>query len=123
MITGLPATHWAFTRQVLSPFMDGLIILQQPYEIDTSWSHFTDKLMLREAKQQNFFFFLRFYLFIHENTQRGEREAEIQAEGEAGSMQGARHGTRSQVSRIRPWVEDSAKLLSHLGCPLKTFLL
>ncbi|CAD7670329.1 unnamed protein product [Nyctereutes procyonoides] len=25
--------------------------------------------------------------------------------GEAGSMQGARYGTRSQVSRIRPWAE------------------
>ena len=31
-------------------------------------------------------FFLRFYLFIHENTQKGEREAETQAEGETGSM-------------------------------------
>ena len=34
-----------------------------------------------------------------------EREAETQAEGEADSMQGARHGTRSQVSRIMPWAE------------------
>ena len=32
-------------------------------------------------------FFLRFYLFIHER--HTEREAETQAEGEAGSMQGA----------------------------------
>ena len=32
------------------------------------------------------FFFLRFYLFIHER----QRVAETQAEGEAGSMQGAR---------------------------------
>ena len=32
-------------------------------------------------------------------------------------MQGARHGTRSQVSSIRPWAEGSAKPLSHLGCP------
>ena len=32
------------------------------------------------------------YLFIRER----EREAETQAEGEAGSMQGARHGTLSQ---------------------------
>ena len=30
---------------------------------------------------------LRFYLFIHERH-RGEREAETQAEGEAGFMQG-----------------------------------
>ena len=34
-----------------------------------------------------------------------EIEAETQAEGEAGSMQGACRGTRSQVSRITPWVE------------------
>ena len=34
-----------------------------------------------------------------------EREAETQAEGEAGSMQGARHGTRSWDSRIMPWAE------------------
>ena len=34
-----------------------------------------------------------------------EREAETQAEGEAGSKQGARHGIRSQVSRIAPWAK------------------
>ena len=51
---------------------------------------------------------------------RREREAETQAEGEgeAGSMQGARHGTRSRDSRIMPWAEDGAKPLSHLGCPV-----
>ncbi|XP_048949588.1 fms-related tyrosine kinase 3 ligand isoform X8 [Canis lupus dingo] len=37
-------------------------------------------------------------------TQR-EREAETQAEGEAGSMQGAQRGIRSQVSRIAPWAK------------------
>ena len=46
-----------------------------------------------------------------------EREAETQAEGEAGSMQGAQHGTRSQDPRIRPWTEGGAKPLSHWGCP------
>ena len=46
-----------------------------------------------------FFFFLKiFYLFTHER----QREAEIQAEGEAGSMQEALCGTRSLVSRITP---------------------
>ena len=50
-----------------------------------------------------------------------EREAETQAEGEAGSMQGAQRGTQSQVSRITPWAEDGAKLLSHLGCPKMFF--
>ena len=43
--------------------------------------------------------------------------AETQAEGEAGSMQGAQGGTRSQVSRIMPQAEGGAKLLSHQGCP------
>ena len=46
-----------------------------------------------------------------------EREAETQAEGEAGSMQGARRGTQSWGSRIRPWAEGGAKPLSYLGCP------
>ncbi|CAK7304454.1 hypothetical protein VULLAG_LOCUS11139 [Vulpes lagopus] len=31
-------------------------------------------------------------------------------------MQGARHGTRSQVSRITPWAEGDAKPLSHRSC-------
>ena len=45
------------------------------------------------------------------------RDAETQAEGEAGSMQGARRGTQSRVSRITPWAKGSAKPPSHLGCP------
>ena len=50
-----------------------------------------------------FFLFLKdcIYLFMRDT----KREAETQAGGEAGSMQGARHGTRSQVSRIMPWAE------------------
>ena len=42
-----------------------------------------------------------------------DREAETQAEGGAGSMQGAQPGTQSQVSRITPWAEGGAKPLSH----------
>ena len=39
-------------------------------------------------------------------TGRGrEREAETQAEGEAGSFQEARRGTRSRVSRTAPWAK------------------
>ena len=34
-----------------------------------------------------------------------EREAETQTEGEAGSMQGARRGIRSWISRIAPWAK------------------
>ena len=56
------------------------------------------------------------------HTEREREEEETQAEGEAGSMQGARHGTRSRVSRITPWAEGGAKPLSHRGCP-KVFLL
>ena len=46
-----------------------------------------------------------------------EIEAETQAEGEAGSMKGARRGTRSWVFRITPKAERDAKLLGHWGCP------
>ena len=58
---------------------------------------------VEKQKKQNYrvimtkFIFLRFYLFIHERQRERdrerEREVETQAEGEAGSMQGARHGT------------------------------
>ena len=48
-----------------------------------------------------------------------ERGAETQAEGEAGSMQGARHGTRSWVSRIIPWAEGGAKPLSNRAALLQ----
>ena len=47
-----------------------------------------------------------------------EREVETQAEGEAGSMQGAWRRSRSRVSRIPPWAEGGAKPLSRQGCPL-----
>ena len=48
-------------------------------------------------------FFLRFNLFIHER--HTDREAETQAEGEAGSVQGTQCGTLSRDSRIMPWAE------------------
>ena len=38
--------------------------------------------------------------FIYSFMRETEREAETQVEGEARSMQGARRGTRSRVSRI-----------------------
>ena len=50
-----------------------------------------------------------------------EREAETQAEGEAGSMQGARRGTRSWDPGITPWAEGGTKPLSSLGCPSYKF--
>ena len=46
-----------------------------------------------------------------------KREAETQAEGEAGSMQGAQSGALSQVSRITPRAKGGTKLLNHPGIP------
>ena len=46
-----------------------------------------------------------------------EREAETQAEGEVGSMQEARHGTRFQVSRITPQAAGDANPLHQWGYP------
>ena len=47
------------------------------------------------------------------------REAETQAEGEAGYMQLSRLGSRSRDPGVTPWAEGGAKLLSHPGCPKK----
>uniref|UniRef100_A0A8I3PXY9 KRR-R motif-containing protein 1 n=1 Tax=Canis lupus familiaris TaxID=9615 RepID=A0A8I3PXY9_CANLF len=55
--------------------------------------------------------------FIYSLETQRERGAERQAEGEAGSTQGARHGTPSWDSRITPWAEGGTKLLSHPGIP------
>ena len=50
----------------------------------------------------SFFFYLDFiYLFMRDT----EKEAETQAEGEAGSLRGPRCGTRSQDPGITPWTE------------------
>ena len=62
------------------------------------------------------FFFKDFiYLFMREQR---EIEAGTQAEGEAGSMQGAQRGTRSRDSRSTAWAQGGAKLLSPPGCPI-----
>ena len=50
------------------------------------------------------FFFLRFYLLMRDT----DREAETQAEGEAGSMQGP---------QSCPGLKAGAQLLSHQGVP------
>ena len=63
------------------------------------------------------------FIYSWETEREREREAETQAEGEAGSMQGARCGTRSRVSRIRLWAEGGAKLLSHPAAPNCSLLL
>ena len=58
-----------------------------------------------------FFFFLRFWFIYSWETQR---EAEIWAEGEAGSLQGPWCRTRYQDPRIAPW---DAQPLSHPSNP------
>ena len=64
-----------------------------------------------------FFFFLRFYLFIHEK----HREAETQAEGEAGSMQGVQCRTRSPDVGSCPEPKEDAQPRSHPSVPLVLF--
>ena len=73
-------------------------------------------------KKYQLSFFFKKILFIYSWAAHREKEAETQAEGEAGSMQGARHGTRSPASRIMPWAEGGAKPLSHPGCSLPVTL-
>ena len=56
-----------------------------------------------------------------------QREAETQAEGEAGSMQGAQCGTRSRDSRIMPWAKGRHQTAEQTrdppsGIPLTSFL-
>ena len=54
---------------------------------------------------------------------QGEREAEIQAEGEAGSMQGADMGLSPGTPGSHSGLKAGAKLLSHPGVPMEfTFL-
>ena len=50
-----------------------------------------------------------------------ERETETQAEGEAGSMQGAQYGTRSWIPGSRPEPKADAQPLSHPGVPTRGF--
>ena len=51
-----------------------------------------------------------------------EREAETQAEGEAGSMQGAGCRTQSWILGSGPQPKAAAQLLSHLGIPIASSL-
>ena len=56
------------------------------------------------------------------DTERERERGRDTGRGEASSMQGARLGTRSRVSRITPWAAGGTKPLSHQGCPLSKFL-
>ena len=62
----------------------------------------------------------RFYLFIHESQRERERdwEAEIQAEGEAGSMQEPNVGLDPGTPGSHPGPKEAdTKLLSYPGIP------
>ena len=63
----------------------------------------------------NFILFFLRILFI-------QREAETQAEGETGSSQGARYGTRSRTLGSHPEPKADARPLSHPGVPVISFL-
>ena len=73
-------------------------------------------------------FYLKFYfilflkifnLFIHEKN--SEREAEIQAEGEAGSMREPDVGLDPGTLGSHPEPKAEAQLLSHPGVPTSNF--
>ena len=92
--------------------------------IESAWNSLSPSLSAPPHACSLFLLLLfckRFYLFMRD-TKR-EREAERQAEGEAGSMQGARCRTRSWVPRITPgpkaalnrWATWAALLVSWLN--------
>ena len=62
---------------------------------------------------------LKFYLFIDKRPR--EREAETQAEGEAGSLHRAQCETRSWDLGSRPEPNTDAQPLSHPGAPCLKF--
>ena len=59
---------------------------------------------LTPPKVSSLFFFFNFIYLFMRDTERA-REVETQAEGEAGSMQGARCGTHA---RLKPRLQDHA---------------
>ena len=83
--------------------------------------HFTKRIHSKNTSQflapsHSIIYHFMIYNFIYLFMRGTERDT--QSEGEAGSMQGAHHGTRSQVPRITLQAEDGAKLLGHQGCPI-----
>ena len=61
-----------------------------------------------------FFFFLRLLIYLFMRPRERGRDT---AEGEAGSMQGARRGTRSRDPRVMPSAKAEASPLSPPGVP------
>ena len=68
-----------------------------------------------------YLFILKDFIYLLMGERERGRQSETQAEGEAGSMQGAGYGIGSSVFRIAPWAEGGAKPLSHPGCPAFLF--
>ena len=62
----------------------------------------TSRLEEVEVSVVSFIYFFKDFVYLFMREREREREAETQAEGEVGSIQGARCGTRSRVTRIRP---------------------
>ena len=68
---------------------------QQNYYFTPNYPYFPKskrKISSKRTKHVSILFFKKIYLFMRDT----EREAETQAEGETGFLQGARCGTRSQ---------------------------
>ena len=68
------------------------------------------------------YFILFFKDFIYLLMRDTEREAEIQAEGEASSLQVVRCGTQSQIPGLRPEPKADVQPLSHPGVPINKIL-
>ena len=68
---------------------------------------FLDWFILLPISMEDLSIYFLFFLkdFISLFMRDTQREAETQAEGEAGSMQGAPCGTQSRDSRITPWAK------------------
>ena len=68
-----------------------------------------------------YYFFKKHFIYLLIETER-EREAEIQAEGEVGSLQEPDMGLDLIPGlQDHAWAEGGAKPLSHHGCPYSFF--
>ena len=118
-----PASGSLLAEEPASPFPSAT-----PTACTRACSLSQTKIFLKSGFFSIQFFFLRFYLLIHEihthtHTERErerEREGETQAEGEAGSMQGAQRGTLGLdpgTPGSRPGLKADVQPLSHPGVP------
>ena len=87
--------------------------------INTNWKKY---FKITSFNKCLIYIFLKiFNLFIHERQR--ERQRYIQAEREAGSMQGAQCGTRSLDSRIMPLAKSRCSTAEPSRCPNKCLIL